>query len=162
MTFQPANTYEPPLPENVSFSEDYLQFLEQITRYYRDIARKVNDKDRGYYVDQEIINDQKWFDATNRQRYHWIFRNVINTGTLPNAATTTIAHGIAGITNAWQFTRIYGWAQDPTVPRWIPIPNGGTVYPIGVWVDNTNVYLESAVNLAAFTVSYIILEYWKI
>ena len=161
MSFRPVSTLETALPENVAFSHDWELFLEQITEYYNDTNRKVNYKDRGYYLDTEILNDQRWFNVADVRNFHQIYRKVVSTGTLPNAATTTTAHGIANITNAWMFTRIYGTAINPAVPRWIPIPNDGATYPCGVWVDNTNVYIQSAVNLAAFTTSYVVLEYWK-
>ena len=63
MTFLPSNTLQVPLDENVSFSIDPIQFNEQITRRYRDIAREVNNKERAIYpLATEILNSQKFFN----------------------------------------------------------------------------------------------------
>jgi len=165
MTFEPTNSLEVPLNENVSFPKEWENFLPIITRFYRDVARKVNDKDRAYYTDEEIVNSQKFYDDTNRQSFHNLYRKVIDCGALPNAGTKTVAHNIAGINNNWMFTRIYGTAREPAGaalrPFFIPLPNAGPSYQVELMVDTTNVNITTAVNLSAFTQSYVILEYWK-
>lgn len=164
MTYQPTNTLEPPLNENISFSEEWDDFSELNTRWNREIARKVNKKDQGYYLDQEILNDQKFFDAANRQQLQAIFRKVVDCGALPDTATKQVAHGIVGIGNAWMFTRIYGTAREPAGvaprPYFIPIPNVGA-YQVEIMVDTTNINITTVANLSAFTQTYVVLEYWK-
>lgn len=165
MSFGPPNTYEPPLNENISFPEKWEEFLPFLTRINRDTAKKVNDKDRGYYLDEEILNAQKFFNAANRQTFHDIFRKVVDCGALPNTATKVVAHGITGIDNGWMFTRIYGTAREPAGaglrPFFIPLPNSGA-YQVEVMVDTTNINITTIANLSAFTQTYVVLEYWKI
>jgi len=162
MTFSPNNTLEVPLQENVSFSSDYSQFIIQITKYYRDIARKVNDKERAFYpLELEILNSQKFFTTGDPQKYRTVFRKVINTGVLPNAGIKNIAHNIITPTSSWLFVNIYGFARNPTTPRWIPMPNGGPTYQVQLDVTATNVNITTTANLTAFTDSYVVLEYLK-
>lgn len=150
------------LPQQINFIKDigpeHKKFLE-------DAAMMINRKDTGQYDLNEHIINQEYFGATP-QKTRSIYRKVIECGTLPNAGTTTTAHNIIGIGNNWMMTRIYGTAREPAGaglrPFFIPLPNGGVGRPVEIMVDQTNIYLTSAVNLAAFTYSIVILEYFKL
>jgi len=164
MTFGPSNSMESALPENVSFATDWNQFLIQWTELYRKMATKINDKERGFYPQEyEIPNCQRFFDTLDSQKYREGFRKVIDTGALLNAAPTAVVHSLnegAAVPNTWTFTRITGFAIDPATPLWIPLANGG-IHDCSLQVTATQVIITPTVNLAAFTNSYIILEYLK-
>ena len=161
MTYEPSNAFEPPIDENVNFSKDFNKFLDQITRRYRDIARKLNEKERAYYpLNLEIVNDQKYFTAGNPQKFRTVFRKIIATGQLPNAAASPVNHNLTPTVN-WLFTNISGFARDPATPIWIPMPNMGAAYPVQLHVTVTQVIITTTVNLNAFTDSWVVLEYVK-
>lgn len=165
MTYGPPNSLEPSLNENLNVPDTWENTASFNTTLFRKQARKINGKDQGYYLDEEITNDQRFFNAANRQTFHYIFRKVIDCGALPNAALKQVAHGIAGIGNGWMFTRIYGTAIEPAGaaprPYYIPLPNAGANYQVELMVDTTNVNITTVANLSAFTQSYVILEFWK-
>ena len=162
MSFAPGFTLETALPENVSFSDNWEQFRQQITEYYNDIAVKVNTKDRGYYPeDYEIINCQRFFTAGNPQAYREVFRKVINFGTLPNAGAGNVAHGIANYANC-TFTRIFATATDPGLNA-IHIPHINVAAPadsVQLDVGPVNVTITTTTaNYVGYTECYVVLEY---
>ena len=164
MTFAPINSLPYQVPENIVFSEDQDQLLIQLTDYHRKIAKASNSKDVGQYALNEVLNGQTYFTA-NVQKFTNVYRKVIECGALPNAALKQVAHGIAGIGNAWMFTRIYGTAREPAGvaprPYFIPLPNAGPNYQVELMVDTTNINITTAVNLSAFAYSIVVLEYIK-
>ena len=147
------------LSEQINFIKDigpeHKKFLE-------DTSRMINRKDTGQYdLNEHIINQQ--YSVRNTQKVDNIYRKVIATGALKNAAATTVLHGLNGgaaVPATWRHVRIYGWAIDPATPLWIPLPNGG-IHDCSLQVTATQVIITPTVNLAAFTESYVVLEYWK-
>lgn len=146
-----------PLDENKEFSREWDLFLEEITEENKKHAGKINNKERSFYpLDFEILNDQKFFTNATSQEYRSIFRKVFNFGALPNAGTKNAAHGLSP-DSSWLFTRINGFARDPSAPEWLPIPNDN----IFIKVDTTNIVITTTADFSAFTESYIVLEYSK-
>lgn len=152
------------IPENKNFPREWEKFWPQFIEFYQKISKASNSKDISIYELTEILNGQRYFGATPQVKRD-VYRKVIECGTLPNAGTTTIAHGIPNIGNGWMFTRIYGTAREPAGaaprPYYIPIPNGGAGRPIEIMVDTANINLTTAVNLSTFTYSIVVLEYIK-
>ena len=145
------------LPTNVVLrrddkSFDYLQDL--LTR----IAFLLNDKDIGQYTATGIINGQTFRSNTVPSTLLGVYRVVVDTGALPNAATNTVAHGITTTANTY-FTRIYGAAKDPATPLWIPLPYVSAVNPVEIFVDATNINIVTTTNMSAYTLSHIVLEW---
>jgi hypothetical protein len=139
MTYQPQYTLETPLEENISFAEEFPEFLIQITKVYRDIALKVNNKERAFYPSNlEIMNDQQFFTTGNPQSYRRVFRKVFSFGAIAAGATLNIAHGITGIT---VFTRIYG-TTITAVPDDRPLP-----YVDAIAVTNQTSVLRNGINI---------------
>lgn len=158
----PANSIAFELPENVIFTKDFQQFIIQLTDLYTKMSKASNSKDIGIYETVEQLNGQKYFGADPQHKRN-IYRKVISTGALLNAAPTAVNHGLNGgaaVPNTWRFVRQYGWAIDPATPLWIPIPNGG-IHDCSLQVTATQVIITPTVNLAAFTESYVVLEFWK-
>lgn len=159
----PPNSIAFMLPENIVFSKDYNQFLLQMTKFYTDIAKASNARDIGIYDTVEKIIGQKYFDPSNSQGQFDVYRKVIECGALPNAASKAVAHGISGLNNDCMITRIYGMARQPAgaLPRpfFIPMPNSGN-YQVEIMADVTNINITTGLNLAAFTYSFVVVEYF--
>jgi len=162
--FSPQYSLGNYVPEQIELPFDFDQFRERMKETVELHARLINRKDTGQYEEYEVPINQSFPGATGQQKRS-IFRKIVNTGALPNAATKSVAHGISNIGNNWFFTRIYGTAMEPAgaAPRpfFIPLPNAGPNYQVQLRVDTTNINITTAVNLSAFTQSYVILEFWK-
>lgn len=155
---------------DVGALEDPTQSREliiRLTQKINDIIIALNLKDTGYYVEQTFVNGQQFFPnpaltTTSPQTalYRQVFRKVINFGALPNAGTTSVAHGLTP-TAAWSFTRIYAIASDPLALTYIPIPFASPTLNenIKIDIDAVNVNITTAINYSAYSVCYVILEW---
>lgn len=148
------------VPENYVLPDDPSQLQEFLKRTLENHARFINRKDMGQYETVEVQNNQT-FPGVDPQTKNLVYRKIISTGALPNTAISTVAHGIAGITNNWSFTRIYGTAFDAVNVLWLSMPNGTVAQGIGLRVDATNINITTTANLTAFTSSTVILEFFK-
>jgi hypothetical protein len=148
------------------------KFKELLVRLAQNINRVnilVNNKDTGLYDTSEFVNSQQFFPnpALNSSTSQYpalrnVFRKVINFGALPNATTTSVAHGIV-CTSLVTFTRIYGCASDPTT-SFIPLPYASctnVAHNVELNADGTNVNITTGTNRSAYTTTYVILEYLK-
>jgi len=159
MSVSPLDSFSFQLEENIEFGNTISDLRWQLKDYVNANAIATNARDIGIYNLKEIIIGQKYF-SSDPQKFKDIYRIVIDTGQLPNAALKTVAHNINGINANWYFTRIYGTSSS-AFPIFIPIPNAGPTYPIEVWVDSTNINLNTSVDLSSFTKSIIVLEFYK-
>jgi len=150
-----------------------LELKELFIRLYRninDIAMQVNRKDSAVYGLDEFVCGQTFFpnpayrsgSAVN-PKPRQVYRKVVNFGTLPNAGTTNVAHGLT-INNTYSFTRIYGAASDQAGSVYIPLPFSSPTLNqnISLSVGTTNVTITTGINMSAFTVTYVVLEYMKV
>lgn len=162
MSFAPEFALGNFVPETITLPEGEVDMKIFLKNVLEEHARLINRKDTAQYETVEVPNNQT-FPGTDSQTKRFIFRKVVDTGTLPNAGTSVVAHGITGIDNSWLFTRIYGSARDTSVgglrPFFIPLPNGADIKFL---IDTTNINLISTVDLSAFTTSQVILEFFKI
>lgn len=149
-------------------SDEFKELIVQLHQNINEIALVLNIKDSGYYVESEFVNGQIFFPNTSLSSttaanpvHRQVFRKVINFGTLPNAGTTSVAHGLT-IDSNFTFTRIYGAATDPG-SAFIPLPYSSTtlVNNIELNVDATNVDITTGIDRTGFTTTYVILEYIK-
>jgi hypothetical protein len=172
------NSFGAYLPLVQAFDPDSLAKLENldpalkslvITAYqnYNNTATIVNLKETGYYLTTEIVNSQLWFTSsggsTSDTRFRNAFRTVVNFGALPNAGTKTVAHNIPNlIAGTVSWTKIYGTATN-TSGEGIPLPYASPTLNqnISLRVDTTNVYVTTAIDYSAYTVTYIVLEYLR-
>jgi len=161
MTFRPEFTLEQQLPENVSFSEDKKQFLEQITKYYNSVARKVNEKERAYYPEEvEILNCQRYFVNGDPQTYRSVFRKVFPFGAIAAGAALNIVHGITGIV---ELTNLYGTCIT-TVVDYRPIPFNSVAAAnqgIQVLLAGVNITITNGGAAPNITSGIIVCEYLK-
>jgi hypothetical protein len=148
------------------------QLKELLVRLYQNINNisvVLNTKDSAYYVLEEFLNGQIYFpdptlNSTTSQKptFRQVFRTVINFGALPNAATKSVAHGIAFDTN-YSVTRIYGATTNSTSTSFLPLPFVSTVlnFQIALNADATNVFASTSSDYSAYTRTYIVIEYIK-
>lgn len=126
-----------------------------------------------FYVKTQTSNDKIGFDEFDdfevgveiltRKRWNKrpVYRTVVNIGTLPNNATTTVAHGIVGVT---YFTDCHGVARETSSGTQVFLPYaqpGNTTSSMALIVDNTNITLVTGANRTSFNQCYAILEYVK-
>ena len=113
------------------------------------IAESIEDT----YSETETLTNKVWID--NKP----IYRKVVDTGSLPNATTKTVAHGITNVDNV---ITIYGVANNGTEK--IPLPFldiNNNSYGVMLWVNKTNVTLVCGDNKSSYNKSYVVIEYTK-
>ena len=148
------------------------KFKELLVRLVQNLNRMqilLNNKDTGLYPTQEFVCSQQYYPnptlnstTTQYPALRNVFRLVINFGSLPNATTKSVAHGIT-CTSMVTFTRIYGTATNPST-NYIPIPYASctdVAHNVELNVDATNVNITTGTNRSAYTTTYVILEYLK-
>jgi len=152
-------------------SPEFKDFLVRLRQILNNSAMILNIKDTGIYDPEEFVCGQIWFPDPALTSYtarkpteRQVLRKVINFGALPNAGTKNVAHGITfPAPNTYSFTRVYGAATDPTGGSYLPLPFAAITdnNNIELSVDNTNVIVTTGINRAAWTTSYVVLEYIK-
>lgn len=161
MSFEPANSIQSFIPNDLIVPDDYEDAQIILTDHFRRSTEALNLKEIGDYQDVEIVNGQRWFIPDDNQNFRYGSRKVIDFGTLPNAGTGSVAHGI-NVTANTRFTRIYGTASDPST-RFIPIPYVNVATPgdgVELDVDATNVNITTTTaNYVGFTDTYVIIEW---
>jgi hypothetical protein len=110
----------------------------------------INTTDSGYYTATELLNGQTYIPS-NKENSALVWRKVIDFGSLPNASTKTVAHGITGITT---LMRMFGSATATNA--YLPIPNTG----IEMSMDNTNIIITTTTDRTAYT-CIVVVEYLK-
>jgi len=145
-------------------SVEFKQFVINLKYAIENMASAVNTKDTSYYNTTEFLTNQTFFSgATPNVRA--AFRKVVDFGTLPNAGTKTVAHGIAFDAN-YRLTKVYGAASDPVAFLYIPLPYvnvSGTIVAgfTELSLDATNIIITTTGNGTNFTTCYVIIEYTK-
>lgn len=158
------------LPENYVIPSESEKAFVRIRQYLNDMAYSVNRKETGYYIEEETITGQQFVPTFGTSEgssveYRPILRKVIDCGTLPNAGTSTTAHGITTTEN-FSFVKIYGCATDPgasTVNSAIPLPFINTTTPgdsVELSVNATNILITTTTaNYINYTRTFVILEW---
>jgi len=149
-------------------NEDLKELLVRLYQNLNRMALSLNVKDSAYYDVQEFITGQQFFPLPGLNSsgvrvpdYRQTLRKVIDFGTLPNAGTTNVAHGIYCDANTI-FTRIYGVATDPTgAYSYLPLPYSSNtlINNIELSVTGANISITTGINRAAYTVCYIVVEW---
>jgi hypothetical protein len=160
------------LPENFILPDDPEEFRVKLRQHLNDIAIAVNNNVYGLFSSEETFTGKDFLptfstDRSQNATFRDVFRVVIDTGTLPNAGTSTTPHGITTTQN-FSITTIYGGATDPgvsTITRGIPLPYINTTTPgdsVEVDIDATNIRITTTTgNYTSFTRSFIVIEYIK-
>jgi len=146
------------------------EFKELLVRLYQNINKisiALNNKDSAIYSQEEFVNGQSFpalptTPGASPQQPRQVFRKIVEFGALPNTATKSVAHGIT-VTSGFNFTRIYATSSDKVANSYIPIPYASPTAAnnIEINVDSTNVNITTGINRAAYTDTWVILEYLK-
>lgn len=154
------------------------EFRDLLVRLYQNlntIVLSLNLKDSAYYVQEEFVNGQQFFNPSTNDplQTRSDFRIVVNFGALPNNATPkSVPHNITIATDPstgdalYSCTRVYAAATKPTVPfSFIPIPFSSAnaiTDNLQLEVTNTDVVITSGgTDYSAYTICYVIFEYLK-
>ncbi len=171
MSFRsPTESDTPFLPIEFQLPTDQNQWRDEIAERHRLIADQINIRENGQYENttgaqpNRALTGQRWFTSGDNQTKRYTYRSVVDFGTLPNAGSTSVSHGITTTANTL-FTRIYGVATDPggaAITRAIPLPfvdPSALANGILLEVNATNVVITTAIDYSAFTTTYVVLEY---
>lgn len=141
-------------------SDDFKELLARLYQTVNNIANVLNLKDTGYYLQEEFVTGQVWFNPASADPLllRPVYRKVIDMGAL-GAGATTVAHGLTP-TADWKFVNIYGAASG--TPNYYPLPfvDAAGANNIEVKVNLTNVIVTNNSGVT-FTTAYVILEYLK-
>lgn len=160
MTFQPANAIQSFVPTTFIYPANPEETQVVLTDYLKKIVASVNAKDIGQYNTQEIITGQQFFTTGNNNAFRQTFRKVIEFPAPLAAGANNQPHGLGTLTG-FTFTRIYGTAQDATVPLFVPLPQGGpNDAMIEVGAVNVTVTVPAAYSGAGWS-AIVVLEYIK-
>lgn len=102
------------------------------------------------YSTAEILTGETWIDGKP------IYRKVIDCGAMPNNTTKNVAHGIS---NIGKVVRSEGYS-DNNAGIQIPVPYVSDI-PLSIFVDNTNIVIQTSGDYTAYVNTYITLEYTK-
>lgn len=157
-----------PLQSDYIIPQDPAQRDIKLRQYLNDIAVATNSKDSGLFDRIVSITGQQFLPtfsnttATNAT-YRQVFRQVFDTGALPNATTKTIAHGVSSQAT-YSLVRMYGAATEPGGSSWtsvIPLPFASPTLNknISLEADATNIIITTAIDYSAWTRSFVIMEW---
>ena len=119
---------------------------------YRWRVRKISNGNfsqlaEDQYSYSEVATNKRWVNGKT------IYRKVINFGTLPNANSKSVAHGVTGITDIVSVRAFSGGTP-------IPFVGGSPTDAMTLWVDSTHFSIWCAGNKSAAT-AIGIFEYTK-
>jgi hypothetical protein len=139
-----------------------------VVEQFKKITNAVNIREIGWFLDEELLSGKAFIPGLNSaadggtsQQYRQILRKVIDFGTLPNAGTKSVGHGITVDAN---FTLIQIWASatDPIGLTAIPIPFATPValnQNIALQMDAVNVTITTGTNRSNYTRCTVVCEY---
>lgn len=160
MTFAPPNTYgNTYLPTFRDFQQDDEQLRLLLSKVYTEIVNSVNIKENGVYDLVEVQNSQQFFVVGNAQKKRFAFRKLILFDAISAGASSSVAHGITGITTC---THIYGTAITDA-PDFRPIPHASVTVNANIEVIVTSTVVTVNVGAASpnVTSAIVVLEYLK-
>lgn len=137
---------------------------ELLVRLYQNLnlmALVLNVKETGQYALMEIVDGNLWFPnpnnnsstAASADQRQELRKTFLFTGALPNIGTQNIAHGITVTANT-TWTLIQGTATNPGVGGVSLNSSSATIT-----VTTSNIVITTTVDLSAYTITYIVLQY---
>lgn len=148
------------------------QFKELIVRLQQrtnQIAIALNQKDTGIYNTVPFVTGQTFYPNPNLSSlsslspiWRQVYRVDIIFGALPNTGIKAVPHNIP-VDATYTFVHIYGTSNNYIDVNlgFIPLPFSSPTLNLNIElsVDNTNVYVTTAVDYSNFTITDIVLEY---
>lgn len=161
------------LPETFIIPEEPEELNIKLYQYLNDIASSVNSKTSGLYYSEEVETGQEFIPTFNtagnaNTTPRSIYRVVVDTGAIPNAAAKTVAHGIT-TTQDFSVIKLYGaatWPGATTITAALTLPTINLAVPVNsiqLNMDATNITITTTTaSFVNFTRSYVIVEYIKL
>lgn len=145
--------------------EDARPFLVE---HLKKISNAINIREIGWFLDEELLSGKQFIpsDSTallqgTAPQFRTVLRKVIDFGTLPNATTKSVPHGIT-FDNNFTLVQLYGAATAPGIAA-IPIPFldviNSPALNAEIYIDSTNVVIATTGNLSAYTRCFVTIEY---
>ena len=107
------------------------------------------------YSTVEIDTGAKWIDGSA------IYKKTISTGTLPNATTKDVAHGISSLSRVLK-AEGYAYRSSDSVTYLIPFASPiSATYSISLSVNTTNIQFTTGTDRSDVAESYVTLYYTK-
>lgn len=164
LTSQDLETYLPPYGTVPANWEDAQPQLSEIIKR---ITQAINIRTIGFYLDQQLLTGDQFIPASysstssTNVNYRSVFRKVVDIGTLPNAGTTSTAHGITVDAN-FTLVDLWGAATKPTATfAAIPLPYSSPTLNqnIKLNIDTTNINVTTAIDYSSYTRAFVTVEY---
>ncbi len=146
-------------------SEEFKELLVRLYQTVNNIALATNVKTTGYFLDQEFVTGELYFNVDNDfNKLRPVYSKTIDFGALPAAGTKSVAHGIP-VTSTYSWVQIYATATDPNALTGLPIgyPSATAVANnLEINVDGTNVNITTGgTDYSAYTTTLVVLKYIK-
>ena len=158
----------PYLPTSKSFLGSLEDTQTELGKTYIEIARTINSRTIGIFNTFQIVTGDQYFSngvpgATSSNSTRQSYRQAYMLGSVATGATTTIPHGINGLT---QIVHLYGncIATPSATPNAIyrPLPFvdcTNVTYCTALYMDNSNIYVQNGAGADAIVSGTIIVEY---
>ena len=146
---------------------DVKKLIIRLYQALNNISVSLNLKETGYYSTKEYVCGKLYYPSAGSSSsvrgnvgYRPGFRIAVICGALPNATTKTVAHHLN--TTGYTLMGITGSATNPSGWTGIGLPHfAGIGSSVAIWVDGTNVNLQTSGNMSNYTHSSVTLEYVK-
>lgn len=160
MTYSPNNalvTSYLPTFRDFQQTDELLRLL--LSKTYTEIANAVNLKENGVYDLVETQNGQQYFNPSTTRLKRFSFRKLITFGAIAAGSTSSVAHGITGITTG---VDLYGTCITD-VPDFRPIPHASVTANanIELIVTSTVVTINVGAGSPNVVSAIVILDYLK-
>jgi hypothetical protein len=162
MTINLDNSNLPYLQLSTVLPKDQNELLIKMTTLFNDIAYKVNIREISVYQTVEVLTGQSWFSrnvAINPNSSRPTFRLVMVFPTIAGTATTSLPHGLVGL-STYTFTEIRGTLNLPGTPLFAPIPQAAPD-DVAITIDATNVNITTSTGTYNGASAIVVLEYLK-
>lgn len=137
------------------------------------MSMKINKNGKEYKlgaIPQNVIDDVTFlknastYSTTEHKVGKWIdgsdlYEKTVSCGTLPNATSKTVAHGIANIS---KIVEIKGYSTNRTLYLPLPFAGASATSGISVYVGTSDISFETGMDRSNFTESYVTLCYTKV
>lgn len=118
------------------------------------LPRHLSSSARGDRSTSEVDTGMKWIDGRT------IYQKTFEMGGLKVAGKTTVPHGI---TNLDMVINIRGIAKEDSIGATINLPHAADqqAYTVTVYVDNTNINIQTYADQSGYKTSFVTIQYIK-
>ena len=149
------------LPLDTDLEGDEKDFKGTLSNILRRTSNTVNTKTGGLFQPQELSNSEQYFTPNNPQKQRNVYRMTVDFGTLPNATTKSVSHGI-NFTSEFTLTHAYGASTDADSLLYIPLPYASASgNDIELLITASTVDIITNSNRSNFIITYVVIEYCK-